>query len=89
MDCDLTIGTGIGAAVINFLFAVEAGVGNWAEAAVSTIWVICASASIEAWSIGTSHGAELTVFTIESRWAGAGIAIFQVLLKEKGKGQSL
>lgn len=75
----LTISTRAGTAVINFLFTVEPRITQWATAAVSPIRVVCASSAIEAWSISTSHCAQLTVFTIEARRAGTGIAVLKIL----------
>lgn len=73
-----SISTRIGAAIINFLFTVKPRVTQWAATAVSTIRVVCASPSIEAWAISASHSTQLTVFTIEARWTGTGIAVFKI-----------
>lgn len=75
----LTISTRAGTAVIDFLFTVEPRITQWAAAAVSTIRVVSASPSIEAWSISTSHCTQLTVFTIEAWGAGTGIAVLEIL----------
>lgn len=75
----LTISTRAGAAVINFLFTVEPRITQWAAAAVSPIRVVGASPTIEARSISTSHCAQLTVFTIESWGAGAGVTVLKIL----------
>lgn len=75
----LTISTRAGAAVIDFLFTVEPRITQWAAAAVSPIRVVGASPTIEAWSVSTSHRAQLTVFTIEAWGAGTGIAVLEIL----------
>lgn len=76
---DLTISTRAGAAVIDFLLTVEPRITQWAAAAVSPIRVVGASPTIEARSISTSHCAQLTVFTIESWGACAGVAVLKIL----------
>lgn len=75
----LTISTRAGTAVIDFLFTVEPRITQWAAAVVSPIGVVGASPTIEAWSVSTSHCAQLTVFTIEARGAGTGIAVLEIL----------
>lgn len=81
----LTICTGTGTAVVNFLFTVKSRVTHWASTAVSTFWVVCTAPTIEAWTISTSHGTQLTVFTIKARWAGTRKAVFKILLKWKAQ----
>lgn len=73
-----TVGTGVGAAVINFLFAVEARVRQRASTAVAAFRVVGAAASVEAGPIGAGHGAQLAVFTVEAWWTGAGVAVFKI-----------
>lgn len=81
----LTISTRAGTAVINFLFTVEPRITQWAAAAVSPIRVVGASPTVEAWTISTSHCTQLTVFAIEARGAGTGIAVLKILWGKKSK----
>lgn len=75
----LTISTRAGTAVINFLFTVEPRITQWAAAAVAPIRVVGAAPTVEAWSICTSHRAQLTVLPIEAWGAGTGIAVLKIL----------
>jgi len=80
----LTVSARAGAAVIDFLFTVEAGVTQRAAAAVPPVRVVSASPTVEAWSVGASHCAQLTVFAVEARGAGARIAVLEIL---EGEGK--
>lgn len=73
---ELTISTGTRTAIVNFLFAVKSGVTHWATAAVAAFWVVCASTSVEAGAICTSHCTQFTVLPVESRWTSTRIAVF-------------
>lgn len=75
----LTISTRAGTAVIDFLLTVEPRITQWAAAAVTPIRVVGASPTIEAWSVSTSHRAQLTVFPIEAWGAGTGVAVLKIL----------
>ena len=68
--------------MVNFLFAVETSIGCWALAVVSSIWVVDAATLIEAWSISTVHGAQLTVLAIVSRRTGTGVGVLFILFTE-------
>lgn len=75
----LTISTRAGTAVINFLFTVEARITQRAAAAVAPVRVVGAAPPIEARSVSTSHGTQLTVLPIEPWGAGTGIAVLEIL----------
>lgn len=84
----LTISTGAGAAVINFLFTVEARITQRAAAAVAPIRVVGAAPTIEARPVSTSHRTQLTVLPIEAWGAGAGVAVLQILGEETRNDQN-
>lgn len=85
----LTISTRAGAAVINFLFTVEARITQWAAAAVAPVRVVSASPTIEARSVSTSHRTQLTVLPVETWGAGTGIAVLQILGEETRNDQNI
>ena len=65
--------------MVDFLLAVEASVSHRALTEVATVRVVDTMAAIEARPICTSVGTQFTVVAIETRWAGALIAVFIVL----------
>lgn len=69
--------------MVDFFLTVEASVSHWALTEVATFWVVDALATIETRPICTSIGTQLTVVAIETRWAGALIAIVIVLYWKK------
>lgn len=73
-----TIGARVGAAVIDLLFAVESGVARRTLTEVSAIGVVSAAPTIEAGTVGASHGAQLTVSSVETRRACAAVGVFKI-----------
>ena len=65
--------------MVNFLLAVETSVSHRALTEVATFGVVDTTSAIEARSIRTGIGAQLTVVAIESRWTGALVAAVIIL----------
>lgn len=71
--------------MVNFLLTVEAGVSHRALAEVATFRVVDAASGVEARPVRTGIGAQLTVVAIKTRWAGALVAIVNILCWVKKK----
>lgn len=67
------------AAAVNLLLTVGAVVAHWTPAGVAATRLLCAGASIEAWSIRAGHGTNLAVLAIEALRAGALVVVFQII----------
>jgi len=69
--------------VVDLLLAVEASVSHGALAEIASLGVVCTTPAVEAWPVGTSHGAKLTVVAVETRRTGALVGVVQVLKARK------
>lgn len=69
--------------MVDFLLAVEASVSRRALTEVAAFRVVDTAAAIEARPICTGIGTQLTVVAIETRWAGALIAVVVVLHRKE------
>lgn len=78
-----TVSTGVAAASVNPLFTVGACVPEWAAAAVPTSNVLHASSSIKTRPIGTCHGTDFTVLSIETLRARTRVIVHQILEKKQ------
>lgn len=65
--------------MVNFLLTVKAGISHQALTEVATFRVVYTTSAIKARPICTGTGAQLTVVAIETRWAGALVAIVIIL----------
>lgn len=65
--------------MINFLFTVESSVAYRALTEVSSFGVVCTASTVEAGTVGASHGAQLAVFSIETRRTRAAVGVFKIL----------
>lgn len=74
-----TISTGVAAAAVQSLLTVGARVALWAAAAVATGRVLHTGSSVEARSVCTRHGADLTVGPVEALRARAHVTVYHVL----------
>lgn len=75
----LAISTGVTAASVNLLLTVGAHVTGRAETGVAAGFLHRAGSSVEAGFIGTGHSTDLTVLSIESLRACAGVIVHQIL----------
>lgn len=71
-------GAGCRTAVIHLLLTVEARVAHRAAAGIASLGVVCTTPTVEAGTICTGHGTQLTDPAIEARWAGTGVAVLEV-----------
>lgn len=78
-DVKLTIQTGPVAAAVQLLLTVGARVARRAAAGVASGHRLHARATVEAGTICTRHGNDLTVLTVEPLRASAGIVVLQIL----------
>lgn len=74
-----TISTWVAAASVKFLLAVGASEARRAPAAVATGSVFNTGPAVKTGPLGTRHGTDLTVLSIETLWACAGVIIHQIL----------
>lgn len=77
----LTVRTRGRATEINLLLTVEAREARRAMAGVASVGVIRTSSPIEARTICTRHGAQLTDLAVEAGRAGARVAVLKILHK--------
>lgn len=65
--------------MIDLLFTVESGEARRTLAEVSTIRVISTAPIVEAGAVGASHGAQLTVSSVETGRTRAAVGVFKIL----------
>lgn len=68
----------VGAAVIDLLLTVESSITHRALAEISSLWVVSTVSTIEAGAVGTSHGTQLAVSSVETRRTSAAVGVFKI-----------
>lgn len=64
--------------MIDLLFAVETGIARRTLAEVSSIRVVSTAPAVEAGAVGTSHGAQFAVSSIETRGTRTAVGVFKI-----------